>query len=60
MSVLRPALVGLLAGAAVAFLAALLGPRRRRDPVDLDDPPQRVDLGAASERAGSRPAPGAP
>ena len=59
MSVLRPALVGLLAGAAVAFLAALLGPRRRRDPIGLDDPQQQVDLGAG-EHAASRPAAGAP
>ena len=38
MTVLRPVLVGLGAGAALAFLAALLGPRRRRDPVVRPDP----------------------
>ena len=66
MSVLRPALVGLVAGAAGAFLLALLGPRRR-DPIDLTDPPGSSDpsgpparrAGAASA-VGSRPGPGDP
>ena len=57
MRVLRPVLVGLVAGAAVAFVVALVGPRRRA-PLDLDTPAPDlpVDLRAPSA---SRSVPGA-
>lgn len=58
MTVLRPVLVGLGVGAAVAFLAALLGPRHRREPIDLTDP--AVVALAGTMAAPSRGAFGAP
>jgi len=61
MRVLRPVLMGLGLGAAVAFLAALLGPRRRRPPLepDLDDPARGPDVDLRDPLT-ARPAAGAP
>lgn len=59
MTVLRPVLVGLGVGAAVAFLAALLGPRRRREPIDVPDPDPDVDALAGPAPTTSRSTSGA-